>query len=222
MVAVTHPARSSPSSTTLDGTHLIVFDSYDPTRVPSLPLPIPAGSRPGKVTTTPVVSELVVELVAAHQGIAILPRWVATPYEAAGRITTVRLSRTPEIRTWHCVTPPGCPAPPHPGLRRDAPGALRTQPNAMAVTGTGSRSSRAASSPWGPSAGRHPNAELAEGDLEVVSVPAGPLVKSPTTPPTPRTPANRSLRRDVLAQPRPPTRTVAQEPGPTCHPGTGS
>jgi LysR family transcriptional regulator, regulator for metE and metH len=109
MVAVTHPARSSPSSTTLDGTHLIVFDSYDPTRVPSLPLPIPAGSRPGKVTTTPVVSELVVELVAAHQGIAILPRWVATPYEAAGRITTVRLSRTPEIRTWHCVTRRGVP-----------------------------------------------------------------------------------------------------------------
>jgi LysR family transcriptional regulator, regulator for metE and metH len=86
-----------------EGEHLIVFDSYDPARVPALPLPIPAGSKPARLTTTPVVSELVVELVVAGQGVAVLPGWVAKPYADSGRVVAVRLSRSPEVRTWSCA-----------------------------------------------------------------------------------------------------------------------
>jgi len=96
----------------LDGAHLIVFDSYDPGRVPPLPLPIPDGVKPGRITTTPVVSELIIELVAVGQGIGILPGWVAAPYTAAGRVATVRLSRSPEVYTWYAAWRRG-DGPPH-------------------------------------------------------------------------------------------------------------
>ncbi len=48
-----------------------------------------------------MVSELVVELVAAHQGVGVLPNWVAAPYEATGRVATVRLSKPGERRRWY-------------------------------------------------------------------------------------------------------------------------
>jgi LysR family transcriptional regulator, regulator for metE and metH len=96
----------------LDGANLVVFDSYDPARVPPLPLPIPDGAKPARVTTTPVVSELVIELVAAGQGIGILPGWVAAPYAAAGRVATVRLSRSREVHTWYAAWRRG-DCPPH-------------------------------------------------------------------------------------------------------------
>jgi|ERR687892_2375609 LysR family transcriptional regulator for metE and metH len=105
VVPIDHPWATRPHLRRgdLDGTHLILFDAYDPTRVPPLPLPLPDGGRPARITTTPTVSELVVELVAAGQGIGILPGWVASPYTATGRVATVRLSRTPQTRTWYAT-----------------------------------------------------------------------------------------------------------------------
>jgi LysR family transcriptional regulator for metE and metH len=95
-----------------DGTNLIVFDVYDPARTPALPLPIPPGARPAKVTTTPVVSELVVELVIAHQGVGVLPSWVAAPYVASGRVATVHMSKAPQTRSWYGAWRKG-ESPPH-------------------------------------------------------------------------------------------------------------
>jgi LysR family transcriptional regulator, regulator for metE and metH len=105
VVPVDHPlaARSFLRAADFDGVNLILFDSYDPARVPVLPPPIPEGSRPARVTTTPVVSELIVELVAAGQGVAVLADWVAAPYRDSGRVATVRLSDAPQARTWFCA-----------------------------------------------------------------------------------------------------------------------
>ena len=108
MVAVVpadHPWSGRPHlrPRDLDGTQLILFDSYDPARVPALPLPIPDGVTPATITTTPVVSELVIELVAAGQGIGILPGWVAAPYTRSGRVASVRLTRAPRPHTWYAA-----------------------------------------------------------------------------------------------------------------------
>jgi LysR family transcriptional regulator for metE and metH len=117
MVAVVpagHPwaDRQFARARDFDGVNVIVFDSYDPARVPALPLPLPHGARPGRVTTTPAVSELLVELAAAGQGVGVLPGWVAAPYTAGGRVVAVRLSETPEVRTWYCAWRRG-EEPPH-------------------------------------------------------------------------------------------------------------
>jgi LysR family transcriptional regulator for metE and metH len=114
IVAADHPwaGRDHLRTRDFDGVNLIVFDVYDPARTPALPLPIPPGARPAKVTTTPVVSELVVELAVAHQGVGVLPSWVAAPYEASGRVATVHMSRTPQTRNWFCAWRKG-ETPPH-------------------------------------------------------------------------------------------------------------
>jgi LysR family transcriptional regulator for metE and metH len=111
VVAADHPwaSRDHLRAKDFDAVNLILFDSYDPARTPSLPLPIPPGARPAKVTTTPVVSELVVELVVAHHGVGVLPSWVAAPYEATGRVSTLHLSKPGQLRTWYCAWQQGQP-----------------------------------------------------------------------------------------------------------------
>jgi len=116
MVAVVrrdHPwaPRAHVDGEDFAGVRLIVFDSYDPARVPALPLPIPPGGRPARVVTTPPIADLAVELVAAGQGVAVLPEWVVRPHLAAHPITTVPLTADPERRTWSCAT--ARQAPPH-------------------------------------------------------------------------------------------------------------
>lgn len=109
VVPTDHPWAGRPhlSDGDLDEAHLIVFDVYDPGRTPTMPLPIPAGVRPARVTTTPVVSELVIELVVAGQGIGVLPSWVAAPSAASGRVATVRMQREAQPRQWFCAWPDG-------------------------------------------------------------------------------------------------------------------
>jgi LysR family transcriptional regulator for metE and metH len=109
MVAVVpdgHPwaARPYVDGPEFNGVSLIVFESYDPARVPALPLPIPPGGTPAKVITTPVVTELALEMVVAGQGVAVLPEWVVTPYLASRRLAAVPLTARPAVRAWSCVT----------------------------------------------------------------------------------------------------------------------
>ena len=116
MVAVVrsdHPwaSRSFVDGEDFEGVRLIVFDSYDPSRVPALPLPIPPGGRPARVITTPVITDLAVELVLARQGVAVLPGWVVTPHLAAHPLAAVPLTATPELRLWQCAARRG--GPPH-------------------------------------------------------------------------------------------------------------
>jgi LysR family transcriptional regulator for metE and metH len=117
MVAVV-PARHSWASrghlTAKDftGAHLVLYDVYDQNRIPSIPLPIPRQARPARITTMPVVTDLVIEMVAGGQGVTVLPNWVAAPYVSSHDLALVHIGAIPLTRTWYCATRPG-PQPPH-------------------------------------------------------------------------------------------------------------
>ncbi|MFJ6760528.1 LysR family transcriptional regulator [Streptomyces sp. NPDC091273] len=114
VVPAGHPwaARAHLTARDFDGVDLVLYDGYDQSRIPSTPLPIPPGSRPGRITTMPVVTELVVEMVAGGQGVTVLPNWVAAPYVASHGLALVRIGAKPLTRTWFCATRTG-PRPPH-------------------------------------------------------------------------------------------------------------
>ncbi|MGG8407705.1 LysR family transcriptional regulator [Streptomyces sp. 12297] len=117
MVAVVpsgHPWAARPHVEAEDfaGTHLMVYDVYDPNRIPSVPLPLPHGARPARITTMPVITDLLIEMVAGGQGIAVLPNWVAAPYVSSHGVGLVRLGHGGHRRTWCVATRPG-PRPPH-------------------------------------------------------------------------------------------------------------
>ncbi|MFD0373913.1 LysR family transcriptional regulator [Streptomyces sp. NPDC127112] len=117
MVAVVpagHPwaSRAHLTARDFDGADLVLYDFYDQKRIPSIPLPIPVGARPGRITTMPVVTDLVVEMVAGGQGVSVLPNWVAAPYTASHGLALVRIGARPLTRTWFCATRPG-PRPSH-------------------------------------------------------------------------------------------------------------
>lgn len=84
--------------------NLILYDSYDQSRPNALPLPIPPGARPDQVTIVPMLTELVVELVAAGEGVGVLPSWVIAPYLARGEVATVRMGQRGETRAWYAAT----------------------------------------------------------------------------------------------------------------------
>ncbi|MDI2125736.1 LysR family transcriptional regulator [Yinghuangia seranimata] len=117
MVAVVpadHPWAALPHLTAGDfaDAHLILYDAYDQTRIPSTPLPLPPGARPARITTMPVITDLVIEMVASGQGATVLPNWVAAPYTATRALTLVQIGETPMTRTWYLATRHG-PRPPH-------------------------------------------------------------------------------------------------------------
>ncbi|MFG2876918.1 LysR family transcriptional regulator [Streptomyces sp. NPDC048337] len=117
MVAVVparHPwaSRKHLTARDFDGADLVLYDFYDQKRIPSMPLPLPVGARPARITTMPVVTDLVVEMVAGGQGVTVLPNWVAAPYVASHDLALVRLGARPLTRTWYCATRPG-PRTPH-------------------------------------------------------------------------------------------------------------
>ncbi|MBT2396517.1 LysR family transcriptional regulator [Streptomyces sp. ISL-100] len=117
MVAVVpagHPwaSRKYLTARDFDGVELVLYDVYDQNRIPSFPLPIPAQSRPARITTMPVVTDLVVEMVAGGQGVTVLPNWVAAPYVSSHGLALVTIGARPLTRIWFCATRPG-PRPPH-------------------------------------------------------------------------------------------------------------
>ncbi|MET9609478.1 LysR family transcriptional regulator [Streptomyces sp. NPDC006512] len=114
VVPAGHPwaSRAHLTARDFDGVDLVLYDFYDQQRIPSLHLPLPEGARPGRITTMPVVTDLVVEMVAGGQGVTVLPNWVAAPYVASHGLALVRIGARPLTRTWYCATRPG-PRPPH-------------------------------------------------------------------------------------------------------------
>ena len=77
VVAHDHPwaGRKYINATDFKDVHLIIHDAYDPARFPAVPLPIPEGARPRKVTPMPLVTELIAQLVATGDAVAVLPDW---------------------------------------------------------------------------------------------------------------------------------------------------
>ncbi|WFB05641.1 LysR family transcriptional regulator [Streptomyces sp. LX-29] len=117
MVAVVpsdHPWAARPHLTAKDFTdaHLILYDAYDQTRIPSIPLPLPPQARPARITTMPVITDLVIEMVAGGQGATILPNWAAAPYTDSHGLALIQIDATPMARTWYLATRQG-PRPPH-------------------------------------------------------------------------------------------------------------
>ncbi|MGI5359634.1 LysR family transcriptional regulator [Streptomyces sp. CA-252508] len=104
--------RAHLTARDFDGADLVLYDFYDQKRIPSMPLPIPAGARPARITTMPVVTDLVVEMVAGGQGVTVLPNWVAAPYTTSHDLALVRIGARPLTRTWFCATRTGT-HPPH-------------------------------------------------------------------------------------------------------------
>lgn len=117
MVAVVragHPweGRSHVTARDFTDAHLILYDVYDQSKIPAPPLPLPHGARPGRITYMPVVTELVIEVVAGSDGAAILPSWVASPYLQSHKLAVVRLGQHGMVRTWSCASRRG-PKPDH-------------------------------------------------------------------------------------------------------------
>jgi len=114
IVALDHPWTGQPFVTAEDfsGVHLVLFDSYDPKREPPVPLPIPPGATPGRLTTLPMVTDLLIETVSSTASVTVLPSWIAAPYIGAGTVRAVQLGPSLEQRTWYCATRHG-PLPAH-------------------------------------------------------------------------------------------------------------
>ncbi|QDY79477.1 LysR family transcriptional regulator [Streptomyces qinzhouensis] len=114
VVPADHPWADRPRLTArdFDGAHLVLYDVYDQNRVPAIPLPLPPGARPGRITTMPVITDLVVEMVAGGQGVTVLPNWAAAPYVSSHGLALVPMGPRPLTRTWYLATRPG-PKPPY-------------------------------------------------------------------------------------------------------------
>lgn len=84
--------------------HLVMFDSYDPTRSPATPLPIPDGAQPAKLTLLPLVTDLIVETVVASDAVTVMPSWIAAAHLATGRVVGVQIGSQAHGRTWYAAT----------------------------------------------------------------------------------------------------------------------
>lgn len=109
VVPATHPfaGRSYLTAADFNGVDLILYDSYDQSRVPVPALPIPHGSRPRRVSTVPLITDLLLEMVAGGEGITVLPNWVAAPHAESRALALVRIGRRPQARMWFAATRPG-------------------------------------------------------------------------------------------------------------------
>jgi LysR family transcriptional regulator, regulator for metE and metH len=109
VVGRAHPwaQRSHVTARDFSDVDLILYDVYDQTKIPTPDLPLPPGARPRRITFTPVVTELVVEMVSSSDGVAILPSWVVAPYVRTRGLALVRIGTRANRRTWYCATRPG-------------------------------------------------------------------------------------------------------------------
>ena len=112
VLAADHPlaGREHLDADDFADVHLVVYDTYDPLRTPAIPLPIPAGAQPARVTTMPVVTDLMMEMVASGDHISILPSWIIEPYLDGNDLITMQVGTTPVARTWYCATRHGQPS----------------------------------------------------------------------------------------------------------------
>ena len=84
--------------------HLVLFDAYDPARMPAIPLPIPPGARPGRLTTVPAFTELLIETIVSSDAVSVLPSWTVAPYLRSHAVVAVPIDDPAQHRTWYCAT----------------------------------------------------------------------------------------------------------------------
>lgn len=105
VVAPDHPwaRRRHVTARDFSDVDVILYDSYDPARVPAIPPPLPPGARPRTLVTVPLVTDLVVELVAGGEGVSVLASWVVAPHVEAGDVVTVPIGARPATRSWYAA-----------------------------------------------------------------------------------------------------------------------
>ena len=69
-----------------------------------MPLPIPAGARPARLTTLALSTDLMIEMIATGESVTVLPSWMVSPYLTTHDITSVAVGDPPQNRTWYCAT----------------------------------------------------------------------------------------------------------------------
>ncbi|SNQ48471.1 LysR family transcriptional regulator [Frankia canadensis] len=123
VVARNHPwaGRDSLGADDFTDAHVVLYEVYDTRRSAAALLPLPAGAWPARLTTVPVITELLLEMVRGGQAVTVLPSWVATNYQASHGVTTVPMRPAPEPRVWYCATRKG----PGSGALDDFVGLLR-------------------------------------------------------------------------------------------------
>ena len=106
IVASDHPWAGKPYVDADDFTdaHLVMFDSYDPARIPAIAAADSRRRAAGRLTLLPLVTELVVETVIASDAVTVMPSWTAAPYLASGRVAGVQVGRQAHGRTWYAAT----------------------------------------------------------------------------------------------------------------------
>jgi LysR family transcriptional regulator for metE and metH len=108
VVSTGHPwaDQASVAAADFDQVHLVLCDSYDQARTPVVPLPIPTGARPARLTTVPIGTDMLIELVATGDVVTVLPSWIVAPYLATHDIASVAVGDPPQHRTWYSATRP--------------------------------------------------------------------------------------------------------------------
>jgi LysR family transcriptional regulator, regulator for metE and metH len=103
-----HPlaGRAHLTATDFADVHLVLCDSYDQARVPTVPLPIPPGARPARLTTIALGTDLLIETVATSDAVTVMPSWIATPYLVSHDVVSVAVGDPPQRRTWYGATRP--------------------------------------------------------------------------------------------------------------------
>ena len=107
VVASSHPwaGRAHVAAADFIDVHLVLFESYDQNRVPPVPLPVPIGAQPQRLTTLPLTADLLIEMVASGGDVVtILPSWIVAPYMQTHDLASVQVGATPQARTWYCAT----------------------------------------------------------------------------------------------------------------------
>ena len=108
VVSSSHPwaHRASVAAADFDEVHLVLCDSYDQAKTPAVPLPIPAGARPARLTTVAAGPDILIELVATGDVVTVIPSWIVAPYLATHDVASVAVGDPPQRRTWYCATRP--------------------------------------------------------------------------------------------------------------------
>ena len=108
VVSARHPwaSRASVAATDFADVHLVLCDSYDQTRTPVVPLPIPPGARPARLTTIALGPDMLIEMVATGDAVTVMPSWIVAPYLATHDVASVAVGDPPQRRTWYSATRP--------------------------------------------------------------------------------------------------------------------
>jgi LysR family transcriptional regulator for metE and metH len=84
--------------------HLLVYSTLDVATSHLGRLLRDAGIVPRRVSQI-MLTEAIIEIVAAGLGVSVLARWAAAPSIASGKVAAIPLTKGGIHRTWHAVTP---------------------------------------------------------------------------------------------------------------------